>query len=42
MELEDESIMKAFDEARKLVASRNVTSRIGRFFVTKISEVKDE
>jgi hypothetical protein len=42
MELEDETIMGAFDTARKQVADRNVTSRIGRFSVTKIKEVKDE
>jgi hypothetical protein len=42
MVLEDDSIMAAFDEARKLVTSRNVTSQVGRFFVTKIEEVKDE
>jgi hypothetical protein len=42
MDLEDETIMRAFDEARKLVTARNATSRIGRFFVTKIKEVKDE
>jgi hypothetical protein len=42
MDLEDETIMRAFDEARKLVTARNATSRIGRIFVTKIKEVKDE
>lgn len=42
MELEDETIMKAFDEARRLVTARNANSHIGRFFVTKIVEVKDE
>lgn len=42
MVLEDETIMRAFDEARKLTAARNATSRIGRFFVTKIEEVKEE
>ena len=42
MELKDNTIMGAFDEARKLVAARNVTTQIGRFFVTKIAEVKDE
>lgn len=42
MVLEDETIMRAFDEARKLTTARNATSRIGRFFVTKIEEVKDE
>jgi hypothetical protein len=42
MELEDDTIMGAFDEARKLTTARNVTSQIGRFFITKIVEVKDE
>lgn len=42
MVLEDETIMAAFDEARKLVTTRNKSSKIGRFFVTKIKEVKDE
>jgi len=42
MELEGDSIIEAFDEARKLTTARNVTSHIGRFFVTKIIEVKDE
>jgi len=42
MVLEDETIMAAFDEARKLVTARNKHSKIGRFFVTKIKEVKDE
>lgn len=42
MELEDESIMAAFDKARELVTARNKTTNLGRFFVTKISETKEE
>lgn len=42
MVLEDETIMGAFDEARKLVTARNESSKIGRFFVAKITEVKEE
>ena len=36
MMLENESIMAAFDEARRAVAARNKTSHIGQFYVTKI------
>ncbi len=42
MVLENETTMGAFDEARRLVAARNEKTHIGRFFVTKITEVKDE
>jgi hypothetical protein len=42
MVFEDENIMRAFDKARELVAARNKTVRAGKFFVTKISEVKEE
>lgn len=42
MELEDETIMQAFDKARELVTVRNKTVKAGRFFVTKIAETKDE
>jgi len=42
MVFEDESIMQAFDKARELVAARNKTVKSGRFFITKISEVKEE
>lgn len=42
MTLDNETLMGAFDEARELVTARNVTSHIGRFFVTKIEEEKDE
>lgn len=42
MELEDETIMQAFDKARALVTARNKTIKAGRFFVTKIQEVKEE
>ncbi len=42
LELEDESIMGAFDEALKLVAIRNSNGHPGRYFVSKISEVKDK
>jgi hypothetical protein len=42
MTLDNETIMGAFDEARKLVTVRNVTSQVGRFFVSKIKEEKDE
>lgn len=42
MVLENETTMGAFDEARKLVAARNEKSKIGRFFVVKITDVKDE
>lgn len=42
MSLDNETIMGAFDEARKLVAVRNVTSQVGRFVVTKIKEEKGE
>jgi uncharacterized protein YktA (UPF0223 family) len=42
MDLENDSLMGAFDEARKLVTDRNEKTRIGRYFVTKITEVKDE
>jgi len=41
MELDNDSIMGAFDEARKLVNARNATSKIGRFAITKI-EPKDK
>lgn len=40
--LENETTMGAFDEARKLVTARNEKSKVGRFFVTKITEVKEE
>lgn len=36
MVLEKESIMVAFDEARRLAEHRNKTSNIGTFVVTKI------
>jgi uncharacterized protein YktA (UPF0223 family) len=42
MVLENETTMGAFDEARKLVAARNEKTNIGRFFITKITEAKDE
>lgn len=42
MTLDKDSLMEAFDEARQLVAARNLTSKIGRFFITKIDEVKDK
>lgn len=42
MIFEDENIMQAFDKARELVVARNKTVRAGKFFVTKISEVKEE
>lgn len=42
MVLENETTMGSFDEARKLVAARNEKSKIGRFFITKITEAKDE
>lgn len=42
MELEDETIMQAFDKARELVTARNKTVKAGRFFVTKIQEVKED
>lgn len=42
MELEDETIMRAFDKARELVTARNKTVKAGRFFVTKIAETKGE
>lgn len=42
MVLENDKLMAAFDEARKLVAARNETSKIGRFAITKIEEIKDE
>lgn len=42
MILEDETIMQAFDKACELVTARNKTVKSGRFFVTKISEVKEE
>ena len=42
MELENETIMQAFDKARELVTARNKTVKAGRFFVTKIKEVKEE
>ena len=36
MTLKGDSIMEAFDEARRLVEARNVTSNIGKFSVIKI------
>ena len=42
MVLENDSVMTSLDEARKLVAARNETSKIGRFSVIKIEEVKEE
>ena len=42
MELEDETIMQAFDKARELVAARNKTVKAGRYFVTKIQEAKED
>jgi hypothetical protein len=36
MTLEDDSIVKALDEARRLVEVRNKTSKHGKFHVTKI------
>lgn len=42
MVLEDETIMGAFDKARELATTRNKNSKIGRYFITKINEVKDE
>lgn len=42
MTLDNETIMGAFDEARKLVNARNTNSHIGRFVVTKIKEEKEE
>lgn len=40
MFLEDSSIMSAFDEARKLVESRNKTIKNGIFVVSKIEKEK--
>ena len=40
MVLEDESIMGAFDEARRIASNRNKTSNIGTFVVTKIEKDK--
>lgn len=42
MMLENDNLMTSLDEARKLVASRNETSKIGKFSVIKIEEVKEE
>jgi hypothetical protein len=42
MSLDGEHIMAAFDEARRLVAARNKTSKMGKFAVTKISEIKND
>lgn len=42
MVLENEKLMAAFDEARKLVAVRNERSKIGHFAVIRIQEVKEE
>lgn len=42
MVLENDNLMAAFDEARKLVAARNERSKIGRFSITKIQELKEE
>ncbi len=38
MTLEDESIVGALDEARRLVAIRNKTSKHGQFHVTKVEK----
>ncbi len=42
MVLDNESVMGAFDEARKLVAARNEKTNIGRFFITKVTTIKDK
>jgi len=39
---DDDTIMEAFDKARELATARNNSSKSGRFFVTKIAEVKDK
>jgi hypothetical protein len=42
MTLENEKLMAAFDEARKLVVVRNERSKIGHFAVIKIEELKEK
>lgn len=39
--LDNNSMMAAFDEARRLVAARNKTSKIGKYHVTKIDQIKE-
>lgn len=39
--LEGETIMSAFDEARRLADVRNKTITNGKYYVTKIKEDKD-
>ncbi len=42
MVLENDNLMAAFDEARRQVASRNERSKIGKYSVIKIEELKEE
>lgn len=42
MVLENDNLMAAFDEARRQVACRNERSKIGKYSVIKIEELKEE
>lgn len=42
MVLENENVMAAFDEARRQVAARNERSKIGKYSVIKIENLKEE